>query len=143
MSNQLRLEKKIKDIENKLEPGKEHLYIDNKLITSQKTIKAIKEEIKKEYEKPEENIHGFIISLKINKTGKSSLTISCTQITITPKLFVGSLDDDAFQIFTYSNDELLKYGFKISHIKKIMKAKKKNTISFEKNSIPISDILEE
>jgi len=141
MSNQNKLDKKIKDIESKLEPNQQHLFIDNKLVTSQKTIKAIKEEIKKEYDNPEENIHGFIINLKINKTDKNLLTITCTQVTITTKLFVGSLDDDAYQIFTYSNDELLKFGFKISHIKQIMKAVRKNTVSLEKNSVSITEVL--
>jgi hypothetical protein len=135
-----KLEKKLDNL--KLDPSLEHLYIDNELITSQKTFKAIKELIKQEYEKPSDNIHGFLISMKINKNSKTPLIINCSQITITPKLFVGPQEDDAFQSFTYNINELIKYGFKLVHIKKMMRAIKKNTVSFEKDSISISELLE-
>jgi hypothetical protein len=125
----------------KLDPTKEHLYVDNKLITSQKTFKAIKEEIKRDYENPLKNIHGFFISMKINKKGKIPLTVTCLQITISPNLFIGPTADDAFQSFTYNTNELKKYGFKLSHIKKMMRAIRKNTVSFEKDSISISELL--
>ena len=44
----------------KLDPTKEHLYVDNKLITSQKTFRAIKEEIKRDYENPLKIYTGFL-----------------------------------------------------------------------------------
>jgi len=104
-------------------------------------MKDIKTAIKNDYDAPKKNIKGFIIRLKIDKNNKKPLIINCTQVTVTPKLFVDSLDDDVFQIFTYTTDELLKYGFKLNHIKKMMKAIKNNTISFEKSSVSIYELL--
>ena len=50
-------------------------------------------------------------------------------------------DDDISQTITYTRDELLKYGFHKSHIIKIIKAIQNDSISFEKSSIPITDII--
>jgi hypothetical protein len=69
------------------------------------------------------------------------MNVSCTQITITPKLFIGSIDDDLFQIFTYSPEEMKKYGFKKSHLKYMMKAIKNDLISFEKSRITVTELL--
>ena len=137
-----KLNKIIHKIESILEPSINHMFIANELILSKKTMKDIKSSIKNEYESPKKNIKGFIIRLKIDKKNKKPLIINCTQVTITSKLFIDSLDDDIFQIFTYTYDELIKYGFSLSHIKKIIKAIKNNKISFDKSSISITDILE-
>jgi len=87
------------------------------------------------------DIKGFLIRITINNKEKYILNINCVQITLTPKLFIGPKDDDASQIFTYTEDELLKNGFKLSHIKKMMRAIKKNLISFEKSNISITELL--
>ena len=135
------LNEKINKIKDILEPSMNHMFIANELILSEKTMKDIKNIIKNDYDAPKKNIKGFIIRLKIDKNNKKLLIINCTQVTITPKLFIDSLDDDVFQIFTYTSDELLKYGFKLSHIKKMMKSIINNTISFEKSSVAISTLL--
>jgi hypothetical protein len=75
------------------------------------------------------------------KKNNIPLSINCGQITITPKLFIGPKDDDTFQTFTYTKDELINNGFKMTHIKKMMKAIKNNLISFEKSSISITELL--
>ena len=63
------------------------------------------------------------------------------QVTITPKLFIEFGDEDGVQRFTYSSNELIKYGFKITQLKKIMKAIKNNEVSYRKTSVSISDVL--
>jgi hypothetical protein len=136
-----KLNEKINKIKDILEPSMNHMFIANELILSEKTMKDIKNAIKNDYDAPKKNIKGFIIRIKVDKNNKKPLIINCTQVTVTPKLFVDSLDDDVFQIFTYTQDELLKFGFKLIHIKKMMKAIKNNLVSFEKSSIPISELL--
>jgi hypothetical protein len=137
-----KLDKKIDDIKNILDPNKVHMFVSNDLVASEKTTKTVKDYIKNNYDEPKKNIKGFIIRIDIDKKSKSILSVELTQVTITPKLFVGSKDDDAFQTFTYTSDELLDNGFKMSHVKKMMKAIKKNLISFEKSSISITELLQ-
>jgi hypothetical protein len=66
--------------------------------------------------------------------------INCSSYTVTPKLSLVSKDDDVSQTFTYSKKELEKYNFKLSHIKKIIKALKKDLVSFEKSSVSITNV---
>ena len=66
--------------------------------------------------------------------------INCSSYTITPKLSLVYMNDNVSQTFTYSKKELEKYSFKLSHIKKIMKALTKDLVSFEKSSVPITNV---
>ena len=50
-------------------------------------------------------------------------------------------DDDIAQTISYSKEELNKYGFKKSHITKIIKAIQNDLISYENSSVPITDVL--
>ncbi len=136
-----KLNKKINEIKDVLDPSKDHMFISNELILSEKTTKALKEQLKKNFEPPTKNIKGYIIRIDLDKKNKIPLNINCGQVTITPKLFIGPKDDDTFQTFTYTIDELIKYGFKLSQIKKMIKAIKNNTISFQKASISITELL--
>ncbi len=131
----------MEDLEKVIDPTKDYLYVDDDLIVSDKTFKKIKEYMKNEYEAPKKNIKGFLIKFNIKNTSKVFMNVSCTQITITPKLFIGSIDDDLFQIFTYSPEEMKKYGFKKSHLKYMMKAIKNDLISFEKSRITVTELL--
>ncbi len=141
MSTKINITKKIDDIKKILQPSINHIFVGNELVASEKTMKDIKQNIKKNFEEPKQNLKGYIIRLKIDANNKNPLIISCTQVTITKKLFVDALDDDAFQTFTYTQDELIKNGFKMSHIKKMMKSIKNNLISFEKSSVSITELL--
>ena len=136
-----KLDKKIDDIKNILDPNKVHMFVSNDLVASEKTTKSVKDYIKNNYDEPKKNIKGYMIRFDVDKKNKIILSIQITQVTITPKLFVGPKDDDAFQTFTYTQDDLLKFGFKMSHVKKMMKAIKNNLVSFEKSNIPISELL--
>jgi hypothetical protein len=44
------------------------------------------------------------------------------------------------QTFTYSESELEKFNFKLTHLYKIMKALKEDLISFETSSVPITTV---
>ncbi len=94
-----------------------------------------------EFDKPNKEIKAFNIRIKINKNKKDNiLSINCSQLTINKKLKLVSEDDDVFQTFTYSQDELIKYGFKLSHLKSMMKAVKNHLVSYEKSSISITEL---
>ncbi len=131
----------MEDIKKVIDPTKEHLYVGGDLIASDKSIKNIKQYVKQEFDAPKKNIKGYLVKVNIKKTQKIFVTVTCTQITITPKLFIGATDDDMYQVFTYSTEEMKKHGFKKSHIKYMMKAIKNHLVSFEKSRITISELL--
>ena len=131
----------MEDIKKVIDPTKNYLYVGGDLIASDKSIKNIKDYVKQEFDAPKKNLKGYLIKVNIKKTSKIFMNVSCTQITITPKLFIGAIDDDMFQIFTYSPEEIKKHGFKKSHLKYMMKAIKNDLISFEKSRITITELL--
>lgn len=132
----------IEKINKILEINKTHLFVGGELVATEKTSKQIKQYVKNNYEPPKKDIKGFLIRITINNKEKYILNINCVQITLTPKLFIGPKDDDASQTFTYTEEELKKYGFKIKYIKDMMKAIKNNLISFEKSNISITELLD-
>ena len=117
-----------------------HIFINNKIIVSAKSLKSLKEKIKKDFENPDKDIKCFIVTISIHPEYKFPLTINCSQYTITPKLSLLTKEDDVSQTFTYSEKELLKNSFKLSHIKKIIKALKKDLVSFENSSVTITSV---
>jgi hypothetical protein len=119
----------------------EHLFINNKVVATAKGLKSLKLKVKEDFENPKKDIKCFIISLGLHPDYKFPLTINCSQHTITPKLGLFAREDDMSQTITYSEKELENIGFKLSHLKKIMKVIKKDLISFEKNSVPITEVI--
>ena len=91
-----------KIIQKVIDPTKDHLYVGGDLIVSDKSFKKIKDYVKSEFDPPKKNIKGFLIKFNIKNTCKIFMNVSVTQITITPKMFIGAIDNDMFQIFTYS-----------------------------------------
>ena len=134
------MEKIFEKIKNLIDIKQDHIFINNKIVVSAKSLKSLKEKIKKDFENPEKDIKCFIISISINPKYKFPLTINCSQYTITPKLSLVYKDDDVSQTFTFSEKELEINGFKIIHIKKIIKALKKDLISFKNSSVSITDV---
>lgn len=128
---------KIKDI---IDIKMDHLFINNKVVTTAKGLKSLKLKIKEDFENPKKDIKCFIFTIAIKPDYKFPLMINCSQYTITPKLNLLYKEDDMAQTFTYSEKELIKYKFKLSHLKKIMKALKKDLVSFENRTVPITDI---
>jgi hypothetical protein len=129
----------INDINDIIDPQLDHLFVKNKLLISAKNAKEMKEKLL-EFDAPTKDIKAFNIRIKINKTGENILTINCTQQTINKKLKLVTEDDDVFQVFTYSPEELIKYGFKLSHIKSMIKTVKNHLISYEKSSISFTEL---
>jgi hypothetical protein len=134
------MEKIFDKIKSLIDVKQDHLFINNKIIVSAKSLKSLKEKLKEEFDNPGKNIKCFIVSVNINVDYKYPLTINCSQYTISPKLSLNCNEDDVSQTFTYSEKELINYGFKLSHIKKIIKALKKDLVSFEKSSVTITSI---
>ncbi len=131
---------RINSIYDIIDPSLDHLFVKNKLVISAKTEKEMDNKLL-EFDKPNKEIKAFNIRIKINKNKKDNiLSINCSQLTINKKLKLVSEDDDVFQTFTYSQDELIKYGFKLSHLKSMMKAVKNHLVSYEKSSISITEL---
>jgi len=129
-------------IETPLKPSISYLFVGGDIVAEGKNLKDLKDHVKKTYNPPSKDIKGYFLRFKINKNDTNNLiNITCSQITITPKLLIRPDEDDGFQTFIYTYNDYKKYGFKMSHIKKIIKAIKDESISFERNSIPISEIL--
>jgi hypothetical protein len=135
------IDKKLDKINDVLEPSKSHLFVGGDLAASEKNLKLIKDYVKKSYNPPSKDIKGYIVRIKIDKTSKEPIIVNCVEVTISPNLFLGPGKTDGAQTFVYSVNDVKKYGFKMSHIKKIIKAIKTETVSFERNSIPISELL--
>jgi hypothetical protein len=131
----------LNDINNSFDIKLYYLYINNKLICKEKTIPKIKSSLKESYKNSVADVKGYLVSFTIDNKYKYPLMINCTSYTITPKLLMKTTDDDASQIFVYTADDLKKYGFNESHLFKIMKALKDESISFESNTVSISDVL--
>ncbi len=138
---QEKIKKVLDKINNLIDTKLDHMFVGGDLIASEEILKDIKKSVKENYDAPKKDIKGYIISIKSNINSKIPLSITCMQVTITPKLFIKSTDEDGVQTFTYSPDELIKYGFKLTQLKKIMKAIKNNEVSYRKTSVSISDVL--
>jgi hypothetical protein len=132
---------KINQIKDVLTPSQTHLFVGGDLAASGKTPKEVKDYIKKTYNAPSKDIKSYLITLKINKTSDEPLIVNCKELTITPKLIIKSTEDDGFQTFIYTKNDIIKFGFKMLHVKKIINAIKTESVSFERNSIPISELL--
>jgi len=135
------IDKKLNEINKVLQPSMSHLFVGNELVASEKTAKLLKQYVKENYEPPKKNIKGYIILISIDIKDKFPVHINCVENTITPKLSIGPKDNDASQTFTYTKDELMKYGFKMDYVYKMIDAIKNNLISFEKSSISITELL--
>ena len=121
-----------------------HIFYKGKELKqlSQKTLADVKKSIKEKVNTPKTEKKVYIINLKYNPDSeKRKLIVVCGQYTITPKLALAKgKDDDCFSI-SYSSDELKKYGFELSHIKKIINKIKKEELDIEQQFISINNIL--
>jgi hypothetical protein len=131
----------LNNISNSFDIKLYYLYINNKLICKEKTIPKVKSTLKESYKNPVSDEKAYLISFTIDNKYKYPLMINCTSYTITPKLLMKTTDDDASQTFVYTADDLKNYGFNESHLFKIIQALKDESISFESNTVSISDVL--
>lgn len=132
--------KRINAINETIDIDKNYLYRNNKIILFGSSFKELKEGVK-EFENPTKDLKVYSIDFNLDPDYKYPLIINCTQTTITPKLnLVVKMDDMSLSI-TYTKEELIKYGFKKSHLTKIMRAIKYDLVSYDKSSIPITNLL--
>jgi hypothetical protein len=134
---------KLEKINKLIDTNKYHLFTkgnNNKIILSETTLKKIKDELKT-FENPSKYIKVYLVSINIDPKYKYPIIINCSQNTITPKLALLTKEDDMSISITYTKDELLKLGFKLSHIKKIIHALKNDLIDFTDLTESITDLL--
>jgi hypothetical protein len=132
------------DIDSILQTQTYHIFYKNKHLKQLSTPipKKLDQLVKENVNPPKTNKKVFLIRIKSNPTNpKSKLIISCSQQTITSKLAIVAEKGDYFITVKYSEEELEKYGFKLSHIKKIIKALESHKVSLEKSFITITEIL--
>jgi len=118
-----------------------HMFKNNKSVLTAKTLTDLKKEIKERVKPPSKNIKVFVINFSFKEDNKYPFRITCGQYTITPKLAMVMKDDDSAQVIRYDIEEFNKYGFKKSHILKIIEAIKNDLISYESLGISITDVL--
>lgn len=108
-----------------------------------KSLTGVEKAIKEHVNSPKTDKKVYLIKTKfIPNSDKKKILISCCQYTITPKLSLTKKENDDCFTIIYSSDELKKYGFELSHIKKIIKKIKKEELDVEYQFINISEILE-
>lgn len=134
--------KSLKDIKNGY-----GLVNKNKIIlfNSSNKIDELKKLINKNIIAPKKNIKVYIIGITKSETSKNILNIKCYRSTITPnlKLILGDGDELYFQTITWTKKEFEEYGLKKTDVLKIIDAIKKSLISFEKDSVSITEVLKQ
>jgi hypothetical protein len=119
-----------------------HLFKNSKQILEEPTISKLKNAIKDNIKPPTKDTKVFVINFSIKPKSEFPLKILCGQYTLTNKLALVMTEDDTAQTITYTKDELKKYGFKKSHISKIIKAVKNDLVSYEDSHDSITHVLE-
>lgn len=103
------------------------------------TPKKLDKLIEENVNPPNKNKKVFLIKIKVNPDNiNKKIIISCTECIITPQLKLISYD---LITVIYSENEIKTHGFKLIHIKKIIKALETKKVNFEKMFINISEIL--
>ncbi len=121
-----------------------HMFKNNKSVLTAKTLTKLQKEVKERIKPPSKDVKVFVMDFvlsKENEDNDNAFIIICGQYTITPKLSMVMKEDDHAQTITYNKDEFKKYGFKKSHISKIINAMKNDLISYENLGVSITDIL--
>jgi hypothetical protein len=133
------IDKILNSINKDIDTKKINLFVGGDMVSSQSSMKKIDEDIKDNYDKPKKDIKGYIFKFKLDNKDDSPLIIECLEVVITPKLNIEKKDN--IFTFSFSKDELLKYGWKKEYINKIIDAIKNKTVSLKKNRVNMSDIL--
>lgn len=117
--------------------GKELKQLTNK------TLSGVEKLIKEYVNPPKTDKKIYLIKIRyLPDTERKTILLSCCKYTITPKLLLAKKkDDDCFTII-YSKKEYKKFGFELTHIKKIINKIKKEELDVEEQYISINEILE-
>ena len=122
-----------------------HVFYKGKELKSltHKTSSGVEKLIKENVNSPKTDKKVYLVKIRyLPDTERKTILLSCCKYTITPKLLLAKKkDDDCFTII-YSKKEYKKYGFELSHIKKIINKIKKEELDVEEQFISINKILE-
>jgi hypothetical protein len=131
-------------INNIIDTSKYHVFYKNKELIqlAQKTISKVEKSIKECVNPPKTNKKIYIVHIKYNQNSeKKKIIISCGKYTLNTKLnLLTGENDDAFSII-YNQKEFDKFGFNLSHIKKIINKINKEELDITEQFINISNIL--
>jgi len=122
-----------------------HVFYKGKELKSltHKTLSGVEKLIKENVNSPKTDKKVYLVKIRyLPDIERKTILVSCCKYTITPKLLLAKKkDDDCFTI-SYSKKEYKKYGFELSHIKKIINKIKKEELNVEVQFIGIDEILE-
>ncbi len=138
------LEKIKKDIDY-TDNGLVELYRNDKVILKAESESELDDLVYNKIDNPNKNKKVIIVKYLIKKNikNKNPFQISVDICTVTSNLKIIQEKDDKGKVITFSNEELIKYGFKKSYLKKIFDAIKKRKISLNPLSTEsITTILE-
>ena len=136
----------VKKINSILKTEQYHIFYRNKELKplSHKTISGVQNAIKQNVNPSKTDKKIYLVKIRhIPDTEKKYILISCCRNTISPKLLLTKKNDDDCFTILYSKKEYDKFGFDISHIKKIINKIKKDELDIEFQFINISSILED
>jgi hypothetical protein len=135
----------LKKINSVLSTEYYHVFYKGKELKqlTHKTLSGVEKAIKENVNSPKTDKKVFLVKIRyLPNKEKKTVLLSCCKYTITPKLLLAKKkDDDCFTIL-YSKKEYKKYGFELSHIKKIINKIKKDELDVEEQFIGICEILE-
>ena len=132
-------------IENMVNTNMYDIYVDNKIVVSAKSMLSLKKKIKEDFYNPTKDIECNIMRYSLDPNYKYPLYISYTAYRITPKLQLFPSDNnEKFGMYSvsYTKEELLKYGFELEHIQKILYVCNNDLIKFKLiGATPITKVL--
>ena len=141
----IKILEKIKNDIDYTDHGRVELYRNSKLILKAESESELDDLVYDKIDNPNKNKKVIIVNylIKKNNKNKNPFQLSVDICTITPTLKIIQGKDDDGKVITFSNEELIKYGFKKSYLKKIFDAIKKGKISLNPLSTEsITTILE-
>lgn len=134
-----------KKIDSILSTESFHVFYKNKELNllTYKTLTGVERLIKENVNPPKTDKKVYLIKIRyLPDTEKKTILLSCCKYTITPKLILAKKADDDCYTIIYSKKEYKKYGFELSHVKKIINKIKKEELDVSVQFINISEIIE-
>ena len=124
-----------------IDVSKIHIFYKNKELKqlAEKTLGKVGEAIKNNVNPPKTDKKVYLIKISLNPKANRKIIIICTQYTINNKLNLSA--NISGVTVEYTQADLDKYGFKLSHVKKIIDALKNDDIDYEKDFVSIREII--
>ena len=116
-------------IEYKNQRGVE-LYVNGRILLKADNLTELRKLIEERIETPKRDIQVWVVSFGINPKNKNPFSFYVGEYHIaSDNLSLYSTGDDMGKLIFYTKEELIRYGFKYDHIKKLIKALKSNKIN--------------